>query len=769
MASKEEVLRNINKNIFVKKYEDSYLELESLIKAHPEYYMAHIRFIELGLKQKTTNLQKKYYLKEMNYGEDKKLYEIVFGFVLLQEENIDIKRAEKYFLNLMEKHGENAPILYGLGICMQSMERFDSAIIYFEKSLNLDPEFCLSYFNLSQIYYIISQYEQGDNYFYLYESSSPYSVYGNFETHRTLAYEYLEKEKYEEATNAITTLSEWWLENKGHVPNEIKIYELLLISKIEAEKGESKSSLDKKNEALLICNETLADSAYNGEVLYFIAKTLEENEEPYFKNRFFKKLLTYKDLNTLLLDKICKQLVSEGSFDDFEELIEACYEVHPDHSKVRFYRLISKLRQNGTKIEEYLSLKEKLAEIPDTDSNRVKIFSMLNHLNFQYNKDPDVLGGLADIFESIGQIEQAEQRYHVMMEHDACSTHTKIKYCKFLLKNGLMDGFLEQMESLIDFDSNQDVLEIDKDLSYLKSEYFFLKNDFKSALTQINFVGNIESWNSKYIVSKIKIMESTILKDSVKSVSFSENFSQSGSEIAAEEYWINFDSVTKAWQEKSQFELVYLREKFRFLHKNEEEESYFRIDQAARMYDSQEGADDFVRLLNTNYHTSYLFLILGRLYKDLRLLEVSKVWYQTLLKERDIADKLRSEALIEIADCLIWQNSQLPKATEYLKLALDLEKSQKEEIFLKLAHAYLKMGEIDTAKIYINDLDGENRIERIFLNGLIRYRNGATQAAREIWKPILTVPTETLLVHNIKQEILKYYFDNQSYFPSNLA
>jgi hypothetical protein len=51
--------------------------------------------------------------------------------------------------------------------------------------------------------------------------------------------------------------------------------------------------------------------------------------------------------------------------------------------------------------------------------------------------------------------------------------------------------------------------------------------------------------------------------------------------------------------------------------------------------------------------------------------------------------------------------------------------------------------------------------------GLLHYRNGAPQKAKQVWKPLLTVRTENLRFHNIKQEILRYYFEGTPYLKAN--
>jgi len=54
-----------------------------------------------------------------------------------------------------------------------------------------------------------------------------------------------------------------------------------------------------------------------------------------------------------------------------------------------------------------------------------------------------------------------------------------------------------------------------------------------------------------------------------------------------------------------------------------------------------------------------------------------------------------------------------------------------------------------------------------YVKGLLEYRNGAHKIANQIWKPLLKVKTESLRLHNIKQEILKYYFEETPYLKVN--
>jgi len=84
-----------------------------------------------------------------------------------------------------------------------------------------------------------------------------------------------------------------------------------------------------------------------------------------------------------------------------------------------------------------------------------------------------------------------------------------------------------------------------------------------------------------------------------------------------------------------------------------------------------------------------------------------------------------------------------------------------------LAHAYLKQGNIRQAQTYLEQVDRERDIEAVFLMGLVHYRNGSRRDANQIWKPLITVRSESLRFHNIKQEILRYYFEGSPYLKGD--
>jgi len=137
--------------------------------------------------------------------------------------------------------------------------------------------------------------------------------------------------------------------------------------------------------------------------------------------------------------------------------------------------------------------------------------------------------------------------------------------------------------------------------------------------------------------------------------------------------------------------------------------------------------------------------------------------FDQMLMIPSLKDKQRAKAYLEQADCYIWRGTQLEKAVEYAKLALDLGLTHDKRPLRVLAHGLLKLGKVRQAEVYLEDNEGDRDPEVIYLRGLVKYRNGAYQQANEVWKPLLTHRIENLRFHNIKQEIMRYYFDKEPY------
>ena len=83
------------------------------------------------------------------------------------------------------------------------------------------------------------------------------------------------------------------------------------------------------------------------------------------------------------------------------------------------------------------------------------------------------------------------------------------------------------------------------------------------------------------------------------------------------------------------------------------------------------------------------------------------------------------------------------------------------------AHAMIRNGQTRHADLQLDQMSDQNTYEVKYLRGLLEYRNGSSQKANKIWKPLLTARTNSIRCHNIKREILKYYFEGEPYLKAN--
>ena len=192
--------------------------------------LVQIRRIELASMLSDLDKLRDQYVRELEDSDDPLRSELFVALAEQHGEFVTPSESIGVFQDLIKRGGPAAGAYYGIGYGMESQGNHERAVYNYEQSLKADPDWYLSYFGLSQIYYQQGDETKGDHFFYLFEKSAPYNVYGNFETHRSLYQEFLEQDRYEEAEAAIVALSEWWTENRGRCPTEIQIYELLAVS-----------------------------------------------------------------------------------------------------------------------------------------------------------------------------------------------------------------------------------------------------------------------------------------------------------------------------------------------------------------------------------------------------------------------------------------------------------------------------------------------------------------------------------------------------------
>ena len=765
--SLQKEIEEINKLIFVRQYKQASQKLEKLIKSSEaiDSIIFHLRRIELCVMLSKLDKVSGEYAEK--YAKDPKdiVSRICLAFANQQSESLTPADSIAEFKQIMQENGPSAACYYGIGYAMESQDNPERAINNYEQALAIDPNWYLCYFGMSQIFYQQGDDKRGDHYFFMFEKAAPYNVYGNFETHRDLCNEFIETERYAEAEAAIQTLSEWWLDNKGRCPSEIQIYELLATAKISDLQGDKKQAEARRSRAEGIAMQVLESKDSPEGVLYFIAKVMEEFDQTQIAFTYYKGILRREGSNPTIVQRIGSQFLSNGEYQNAKELFDEAYEVQPNNSDIRFCRLMAGLKSSEVNVEEYLVGRERLKQLVETNGDRVELLALLHSMLAHYDKDPEVQGHVADVYLRLGNVDRAGRHFDKMYEMDGKCQATALKFAAFLMQYRNPE---DAMDILNDIRKNTSALSPTEtaEIEWLKANYFARRSEFNKSNESLNRVLNLDPWNVSYIIQQVINLthlanvdeEYRKIDSSLTKISESED---------ADIDWKQFDDKTIALTEMKAYELVYARCKLRFLYSNADRVDLRNLVSAASSFDATRGTYDFIRLLNTNFDSEDIYWALGTLFKDLWQLETAAMWFEQVLLHASLTKEMEGQVYLELADCYIWQERNMDKAVQFAKIAMDIDRRQNPRAIRTLAHAYLKSGQVRQAKVYLDQTDVENDHEARYLNGLLHYRNGAPRDANKVWKPLLTVRTESLRFHNIKQEILRFYFDGAPYIQAN--
>ncbi|MFW7381236.1 MAG: tetratricopeptide repeat protein [Oligoflexus sp.] len=755
-----------NKLVFVKEYKKAETLIEELL-ADPNFaedLLVHLRRIELATKLDNVDKLHRLYQEKISRDVADQTAQIGSVLVELHGDLAPVKESILRLQALLGTYGPHPAIYYGLGFAMEVEANWRRAQYNYEQCVQLDPSWYPGYFGLSQIHYQLGDDGRGDHYFFLFEEAAPYNVYGNFETHRKLSHEFLDKEEYLAAERAISTLSEWWVDNKSHCPIEIQLYERFSLAKIAAAAGDVEQREKHQVQGKVLAKRILYDKDSTEGVLFFVARALEEHSEFDLAVDFYKAILRLESRSPEVIQRIGSQFFSMGEYQLASDLFQEAYKHHPDHPEVRFCWMVAKLRTANVNVEEYLIGKERLKSLLENPSDRVELLSLLHSLMAMYTEDPDVHAHMGDVYYRLGNHDRAIQHYEKMYDIDRESLVTRLKYASFCMQTANFDKAKQVLDILPEENSLGDhhLCEV----LWLKANYASQQGHYDDALRLLNRVLAFDPWNVAYLIQKIiclglKHQDKLAfhpVDNTIKSLSRGDE---------SDLNWKEYDEITSLISQANLLELNYERERIRFLYAEGDAQILGNVIHSARRYDASKATYDFLRLLNTNFDSPEIYWALGMLFKELWQLETSRVWFEQMLLHPHITDYHKAKSYLEIADCYIWEGRELEKSVEFAKLALDLCKSPDQKAIRVLAHALLKRGHVRQAEAYLEDLEDEDDVEVSYIRGLVNYRNGAFEKANQIWKPLLTTRTESLRFHNIKQEIMKYYFDKKPYQSSN--
>jgi tetratricopeptide (TPR) repeat protein len=756
-------LEEANKYIFVKMYAKGAKILDELLEEGEckDDLLIHLRRIELAVKLRTTDDLLKRYQKLRQT--DEAVAELALIMLDQQSDRITPADAIIAYQDFIKKHGAYAAAYYGIGFSLETLGSYDRAILNYDECLKLDPSWYPAYFGLSQLYYHMQDEQNGDRYFFLFEELAPYNVYGNFATHKKLAEFFFYSEMYYEAEVAVTTLGEWWIENKGVCPSEIQIYESFFLAKIREVQGQPEETENKRAQGALLAQQILEDKSLNESVLYFVARTIEEFGIHDIAVKFYKKILSRQAKNSAIVQQIYSKFFSMGDYQVAKEVFEEASREHADSPDIRFGLLMANLNLAKVNIEQYLLLKERIKQYGGRLEERMEYLTVVKELISLYSEDPDVHAIAGELYLSLGEREQAKIHFAHMYRLDPYSRISRLKYAEFEMQYGDLELGKEALDGLSNLEDMNKAHLIE--VHWLRAAYCYRAKDYEKSRKHLINVFSLDPWNISYLVldclnmGKILGIEEKLEEKDTVLEKLQRNHE-------ANLDWTQFDAITRKIRSSHHYELAYCREKLRFLYAAGDIKILERLVTAAVAYNPSRGVFDFLRLINTNFDSPYIYWAIGTMAKEGWQLETACSWYEQVLLHPAVSDSVKSITYIDLADCYVWRNDNLNKAVEYVKLAMDLGMRDYGRAYRILAHANLRMGQVREAQKYLVDPTGNSDFETLYLRGLLNYRNGSVQKAKEIWKPLISVNSSTLRFHYIKQEILKYYYDRVPYMKN---
>lgn len=753
-----EKLNAANKYIFVKQYRKAAKLLDALLQ-EPDgrnFLLAHLRRIELAVQLQEIETLRDRYLKDWK-KEHLNPETARLSLAMMEQHGNLVAPAQSIetYSEIMRDFDESAAAYFGMGLALEMLGNHERAIYNYHQSVKKDDSWYPSYFGLSQIYYSANEVAKGDNYFFMFEQHAPFNLYGNFETHRNLSEEFLGKNQFSEAETAIVSLSEWWGDNRGFCPREIRLFEALSVARIAEKTGEGRKRREHFATAFSLVERTLEDEEAKQEELYFIAQVLEDFSQHELALKVYKKILRFSSQDPSIVQKIGSQFLNMGELSSAEELFSDAYHSHPDHAEIRFLLLASRLKLARVNVDDYIRLKERVALSIENNGDPVETLSNLHLLLDQFPNDPDTHSLIADSYLRTGNINRALWHFQKMYSLDRLSTVSSLRYASFMISYGDIEEGKRVLDEIV---IQKEIETYRAEIAWLHAAYETKKGEYGKALAFLKEALKVEPWNASYLLQDIKCRSQINDPDQMDNFIFEEG------ELVN---WSDFDHRTQAIVEQHHFEEAYPRQKLRFIYSGGDEKQLEDLVEIAVRFDASAGVHDFMRMLNTNFDSYLIQWGLGVLSKEMGQLEVAVMWFEQALRRPNITPAQKTKLFYELGDCYVWQNTNLEKAVEYLKLVNESKPEGLEHAYLTMAHAYLKLGQVRTARTCLQHVQKNTQsLEASFLQGLIHFRDGSVERAKDIWKPLLTIKAKNMKDHWIKKEILNFYFDGKSYMKT---
>ena len=752
------LLNEANKLIFIKRYAEAKQVLSELLAREPNNVLVHLRYIELAIKMQEIKLVANDYQRQ----DDSMLKELCLALLAQLTEQHSPTTSIACYQGIVEKYCNSACACYGIGYDLERLGEYERAISYYEKSLALDPDWYPSYLGLSQIYYQKKSYQKGDHYFYLFEQIAPYNIYGNFDTHRQLSREFFQQGRYCEAHEAITALVQWWQETR-RCPTEIILYEQLHRVKIEEAQGNQEIAKEVRAKAMVQLDTLLHSKKTDYETLLLLVSICREfslHRQLYIT---YQKCLLHRPDDKQFYREINNYYLGRKNLATATKLFREVYATDPENGTCRFWLLVSRLQGKKVDVESYLRDKEKMQQMVNIGSDKLDLLNLLHSMLTRFAGDADVYEQLATFYREMDAGDKAKFYMDKMYRTDRRNSRIILVYAAFLLTDGELDKGHKLLSKIV----------LDKIPSNNRGQYLTLRarycaeqNNFTQANSLIKKAGHLSPWQLTTLVAeiyylsqvyyqqkKLKVIDNSIIELNEKGTFEGKDFYQLTVHLVASKL----------------FYLAYLQAKLLFLYQNNRQSLRFLLDVACH-FNPDHAIYDFIKLLNTNYDNVFVVFALGILCKERWQHESATMWFSIALQRANLDDELKKEIYLELADCYVWQDKELMTAIDYAQSA-NIAPFTKRAMQV-LGHAYLKKGKVKLAQTCLQpslqQLDAEdNDYEIRYLVGLLEYQRGYSRNACKIWQPILHCKVDNVRLHHIKQEVLKYYSEDQQHFQAS--
>ncbi len=761
-----EIFENANKFIFVDNYAEAFRLLEELTHngQGQNNLVYQMRKIELSLKlNKVSYLRSQYAHLKLENKMMSMTCDICILFCELYNDDLDPKSAMVQFNKIMESGNLTAVCHFGLAICFESLGDLEMAISHYQSSLKCDPEWYPSHFGLSQAYYSKKDKNNGDYHFFLYEKQSPYSLYGNIETHQLIFREFVEAEMYKEASISITKLSRWWIDNKGSCPKEIKAIEICSLYYLSSfgYEAENHSVVSMIDDFLTKLDDSRLENT-SFECLEFCSNIFLEYKlfqliEPFY-NLIFKKIINNE--NQIL--RIISHFISHDLYEEGVSVLNNWYYQYPESKVVRDQIMLLKMSYDQIDVDYYYATKNlverKIKTVDDFSTQN----DLLNSLVQIFDQDAEVFEWLGDCSLASNDLEGAQGYYQQMINIDYLGPSSLKKYISFHVKFSDIDRVDELLSSLLTESKYKELLQ--GELLSLTIDFSLQKKDFNLAIDYIDSFLKKNPWDYDFLVKKFYCLVSQKFSDNNQDttllVKLYEQMAFRKSPVDSKDWMQSLDLLRK----KNAYDLIFLMRKIEFLDPHFHIDKIHQLTLAACDHDFRIGVNHLMKLVNQNYSQSIIYTTIGILHHDMWQLETATTWLEQALTEEDLTEDLKNFIYFNLADCYIWRQVKLQRAVQLLKSIDKNHNKDLDTFYIRLTHAYLLLGEPQNALETLKKKKSlSQNLESSYLQGLILYRNGREKQAQKLWKPCITYQTKTIREHHIKQYLLDYYFKKPDY------